>query len=75
MTLSVYFCIVDWWANTNKYEKRIRILYEREKEYELTNRKRNDFERVARGEIISVGNRKWRKGENKIYNVNKIGSV
>ena len=41
---------------------RIRILYNRKKEYELTNRKKNYFEKVGGREIIRV---RKRKGEEK----------
>ena len=39
----------------------------------MINGKRNDFQRVDKREIIRVENKnKARKGENKIYNTNKI---
>ena len=43
--------------------KRLRLLEEKRNEYEMTYRKKNDFERVERGAIIRVGNRGKTKRE------------
>ena len=39
----------------------------------MTNRKKNDFERVEGGEIVWIGDRNKAKKEKKIYIINKKG--
>ena len=60
------------WVSINNGLKWLRLLEQRNK-YEMTNWKKNVFERVEGGELMIVGNWGKVKRESKIYLINKKG--